>query len=233
METGSALGSDRMDGALMRLGGLLGFLNFAIFVVVNFLLIGDLPPDGAGSAELKAYISDQAAPMAIANGLRNLALFCFSFFAAAVYTLIRRGKTSMAKGWGIVGLLGAVALMTMGTLANAIQTLIFVDIDGLSEQPMIFQLLWNLSRLLFRTSQAVFAGIFFVGFSIAGWRSAAMPRWLAVLGLIAAATALVTAVGIASVMAYGWAWNVRTVAEPLGAVWFLCVCVLLIRRAAA
>ena len=233
METASTLGSDRTDGALVRLGGLLGFLNFGIFVVVNFLLIGDLPPDGAGSAELKAYISDQADSMAIANGLRNLAFFCFAFFAAAVYTLIGRSKTPIGKAWGIVGLLGAVALMTLGTLANAFQTLIFVNIDGLSERAEIFQLLWNLSRLLFRTAQAVFAGIFFVGFSIAGCRSAVMPRWLAVLGLVAAAAALVTAVGIASVMAGGWAWNVRVVAEPLGAVWFLCVCVLLIRRAAA
>ena len=231
MGTGSVHGSDQTDGTLLRVGGLLGFLILGVFVVVNFLLI-DPPPSGAAPAELKSYLSDQAGTMAIANGLRNLAFFCVPFFAVGVYTLTGRSATLAGNAWGIVGLLGAAALMTMGTISNAIQTLIFLNIKNVSERPEIFLLLWSLTRVLFRAAQLC-SGAMLAGFSIAGWRFAAMPTWLVVVGLIAATANLLTCVGIASVMTGGWASNVRVVAEPLGLVWFLWVSVLMVRRASA
>lgn len=232
---GTAPGHDieQRETTIVRVGGLLGFLMIGIAVLVNYVLFEPPPGGAAALAEPKTYISDQAGRMAIANGMRNLVFFCIPFWAAGVYTFTRPSPTLASNPWGIVGLLGAVTVTAVGTIANGVQTAIFLNYGGVSEQRDIFLVLWGVTRVLFGAAQ-VGTAAWVAGFSLAGWRSGAMPRWLVALGLIfAAATLLTWGVGIVSVMTGGWAEKVQSVTMPLTLVWLLSTSVLMVRRATA
>ena len=232
MKTDSATSDDSRDAVIVRVAGLLGFLMVGIALVVNLVLF-DSPTEGAAAlAEPKTYISDQAGRMAIANGLRNLVFFCIPFWAAGLYTFTRCSPTLASNPWGIVGLLGAVAVATVGTITNGVQTATFLNYGGISEQRDTFLLLWSVTDVLFAAAQ-VFTAVWAAGFSLAGWRSGAMPRWLVGLGLITAAATLLTCVGIVSVMTGGWAQKVQLVSLPLTLVWILSASVLMVRRPSA
>ncbi len=158
------------------------------------------------------------------------AFFCMPFFAVGLYTFTARGTTFTANACGIVGLLSTAALAAALSIANGIETFTFVNTGNLSERPEIFLLLRSLSRVLFRAAE-VFTPAMMAGFSLAGWRSGAMPRWLVALGLIGAAAWLLIGVGMASALSGGWAAKLRLVAEPVVLVWSLCTGVLMVRRA--
>ncbi len=70
------------------------------------------------------------------------------------------------------------------------------------------------------------------GFSIAGWQSGALPRWLCIVGLIAGFTALVTAVAIVQRIEGGWPGVFSTANMPAQLVFYIGVCVQMLRRAA-
>ena len=232
MNTASAQTAVGTEATLIRLGGVAGLLILGLYILINFILMGFSGPSGVPPGELKTYVAHHAGTMAIANGLRFLALFCTAFFAVGMYAWTSRG-TLAANGWGILGMLGATALIGMGVITNTVQSLAFLTFARVSEQPEHFLLLWNLSRLLFRMAQLL-SGLMIAGFSIAGWQSATVPTWLVVPGLLFAASGLLTAVGIA------WTMSDSRAVEPLllardflAMFWFLCVSVLMVRRASA
>ncbi|MCI0330224.1 MAG: hypothetical protein L0196_04635 [candidate division Zixibacteria bacterium] len=220
------------EATLVRLGGLAGLLMLGLYVAINFILT-EGPPASGSPEEIKAYISNQAGAMAIANGLRYLALFCAAFIAVGLYTLTGRGAPLTGNGWGIVGLLGAAALMATGVVSNTIRTMAFLNLSNLSEQPEHFMLQWNLSGVLFRVAQ-LFSGMMIAGFSIAGWQSATIPKWLTAAGLLFAASGLLTAVCIAWTMTDSRAWYLLMwTRDILGLVWFLGASIQMLRRASA
>jgi hypothetical protein len=215
----------------VRVGGLLGLLMVVLAFIVNFIFIKP-PVDGAVAlTELKSYISEQAGRMAVANGMRNLIFFCVPFWAAALFTFTRRNEPLASNPWGMVGLLGAVAVMAMGTIANGIQTVIFLNYGGVSEQRDIFLALWAVTRVLFTVAPVASAAMV-SGFSLAGWRSGALPKWLIALGLIFAAATIIACVGIVSAMTGGWAAKVMSMFIPLSLVWMLSTSVMMVRRPA-
>jgi hypothetical protein len=232
MKTDSAMNNDLTESLFVRVGGLLGFLIVALAFVVNFVLIRPPAEGAAALVQPKAYISDQAGRMAIANGLRNLIFFCVPFWAAALFTFTRRSATLASNPWGMVGLLGAVAVMAMGTIANGIQTVIFLNYGGVSEQRDVFLALWAVTHVLFSAAPVGTAAMV-TGFSLAGWRSGALPTWLVALGFIFAAATIISCVGIVSAMTGGWAAKVMSMFIPLSLVWLLSTSVLMVRRPSA
>jgi hypothetical protein len=181
--------------------------------------------------ELKTYILDHANAMAVGNGLRYLVLLCIGFFAVGMYTFTGRGATLTGNAWGILGLLGAAALMANGAISNAVLTFAYLSFAKLSEQPEHFMLEWKLSRVLFTVGQ-LFWGLMIGGFSIAGWQSAAVPKWLVIPGLLFAALGVFNVVFIAWTMAGGWAPDVLGLVQiVVGLFWLPVVSVLMIWRA--
>ena len=223
---------ERRETAIVRIGGLLGLLIVGIALVVPFVLLALPPGGGAAPADPKTYLSDQAGRMAIVNGLRNLMFFCLLFFGAGLYTFTRRSAPLETNAWGVLGLLGATAAATMGTVANGVETALFLNYGGVSEQREVFLVLWGVAGVLYVVPQVGTAAMA-AGFSAAGWRSAALPKWLVAVGLTVAATTLLTCIAIASVMTGGWAEKVQLVAVVLTLLWLLCASVLMVWRPGA
>ncbi len=232
MKTDSTKSDEIREAMFVRIGGLLGFLLLGIILVINFVLLEPPAGGGAAPAEPKSYIVEHAGRMAIANGLRNLMFFCLLFWAAGLYTFTRRGATLATNAWGLLGLLGAAAAATMGIIANGVETVIFLNYGGVSEQRDVFLLLWSVTGVLYVVPQVGTAAMA-AGFSLAGWRSGALPRWLVAVGLLVTAASLLTCVGIVSVMTGGWAGMAQSVGVLLTLVWMLSISVLMVRRASA
>jgi Domain of unknown function (DUF4386) len=230
MNTISAQSTVAREATLVRLGGLAGLSVFGLYILVQFVL-GFPGPSGVPPGELKTYVSEHASTAAVANGLRYLVFPCIAFLAVGMYTLTGRGATLTGNGWGILGLLGAAALMANGVIANTLLTMTYLNFANLSEQPEHFMLQRNLSRLLFSVGQ-LFWGLMIAGFSIAGWQSATVPRWLVIPGLLFAALGLFNAVLIAWIMTGGRAPELHLWAQTfLGSFWVLGVSILMVRRA--
>jgi hypothetical protein len=174
--------TDRKEQAgLIRLGGLAIIVGLAIHVILNAVL-KEFPPENPTVTELQAYLTEQASTWAIVHGFRYFAFTCIVLFAAGLFSRTCRTRATSATGWGVVGLLGAAIFVTNGVITNGIEMLAFLDPSPFSQQQDFFWLLFRLTRVLF-TAEVVTWSILILGFSIAGWRSATLPKWLAVLGL--------------------------------------------------
>ncbi len=221
---------EERETTIVRVGGLLGLLMVGIALVVPLVLLEPPPGGGPPPPEPKTYISDHAGRMAIVNGLRNLMFLCLLFWATGLYTFTRHTTTLATNAWGFLGVLGGAAAATMGTIANGVETAIFLSYGGVSEHRDAFLLLWGVAGVLYVVPQVGTAAMA-AGFSLAGWRSGAHPKWLVAVGLIVAVASLLTCVGIVSVMTGGWGEKVQSVGVLLTLVWLLCTSVLMVRRA--
>ena len=216
------------NGALIRLGGLSVLLALSIHIYVNGAL-KQFPPDTPAPGELAAYLSREAGTWAIVHGLKYLALVGLVIFAAGAYARTGRSRGGVGAGWGVVGLLGTSIHVTNAMIANGIEVTAFYDFTRLSEDSSLFWLLFNTVRVLF-TAEIVAWGLVILGFSMAGARAAALPRWIIALGLVSAAACLLSGVFVVSVLKDGWAVVPMDIASLSGLAWFASAGVFLLLR---
>jgi hypothetical protein len=221
------------DAWVVRLGGIVNLVILALLVVVNFVLTANrsVLPTISRPEEIASFFSAHAAQMGVANGLRNLAFFLLPIFAVGLYTLIARTADTAAKAWATMALVATAALMAVGTVNNGVETAAFVDMSVLTEHPELRKLLWSLSGVVFMAVRVVWAAIN-TGFSIGGWLSGALPRWLCIVGLLSAVACLISAVGIAPLLAGGWPNYTETLVPPTMLLFNFGVSIQMLRRAA-
>lgn len=220
-----------VHAGLIRLGGFTILLGLAIHVVLNTVL-KEFPPEDPTASELQAYLSNEASTWAIVHGFRYVAFACIVLFAAGLFSRTCCTRTIQPTGWGVVGLLGTALFVTNGVITNGIEILAFLDIDLLARQQELFWLLFRLTRVLF-TAEVVTWSILILGFSIAGWLSATIPKWLGVLGLLNVVAGMLTGVFIVSIVTAGWATIFADVAALTGLAWFACSGVYMLIRGAS
>jgi hypothetical protein len=208
------------------LGGLAILAGMAMHIVLNAVL-KEFPPENPAAGELEAYLSRAADGWAVIHGFRYVAFACVVLFAAAMF--LRVCRDGAAKGWGVVGLLGAGIWVTNGVIANGIEIVAFHSAPLLVQNEDLFQLIFRLTRVLF-TAEVVTWTFAILGFSLAGWLSRRLPRWIAGLGLLQAALGMVSGVSIVSVLSDGWALNLIDAASLAGLLWFVCAGVFLTVR---
>lgn len=226
-KTPTSTGEQR-QASLIRFGGLSIIAGLVIHVILNIVL-KEFPPEDPTVSELQAYLANEAGTWAIVHGFRYVAFACIVLFAAGLYSRTCCTRPAPATGWGVVGLLGTAVFVTNGIITNGIEILAFLNLDLLSQQQELFWLLFELTRVLF-TAELVTWSFLILGFSIAGWRSATIPKWLVVLGLLNVAAGMLTGVFIASVVTDGWAIILANVASLTGLAWFACVGVYMLMR---
>ncbi len=207
--------------SLIRLGGLAIIVGFVIHVVLNSLL-KEFPPENPTVAQLQEYLSREAGAWSVVHGFRYLAFTCIVLFAAGLFSRTCCVRETPTVGWGVVGLLGTAMFVTNGVITNGIETLAFLNTDLLSQQQDLFWLLFELTRVLF-TAEVVTWSIVILGFSIAGWRSATIPKWIAVLGFVNVAAGMLFGVFLVSALTDGWASILLEVASLTGLLWFVSV----------
>ncbi len=216
------------QAGLIRLGGLAIILGLAIHVILNSV-VKTFPPENPTVTELQAYLSNEAGAWAIVHGFRYIAFTCIVLFAGGLFSRTCCTRTGSTTGWGVVGLLGTAMFVTNGMITNGVETLAFLNISLLSEQQGLFWLLFRLTRVLF-TAEIVTWSILILGFSVAGWRSATIPRWLAAFGLLNVFAGLLSGCFIVSILTEGWATIFIDVASLTGLVWFACAGVYMLMR---
>ncbi len=217
----------KQQTGFVRLGGLLIILGLIIHIIANMVL-KTFPPEDLTSSELQIYLSDEKGTWAIVHGMRYIAIVCIIIFSAGLFVKTCRTRTSLSLGWGIVGLLGTALMMTNLMITNGIEILTFYDFNRLSGQKELFWLFFSLTRVLFSTEIIAWA-ILILGFSMAGWLSATIPKWLVVLGLFSALLCLLSAIFIVNILNGGWA-TILGVGSLTGLLWFVCVGFYMIRR---
>lgn len=220
--------TDRQNGGLIRVGGVAVVLALSLHMFLNGVL-KKFPPENPSLAELQAYLSAEAGTWAVVHGLKYLALVGLVLFAAGVYARTSRTGGALDGGWGVVGLLGTAIHVTNAMVANGIEVLAFYDFARLSEEPNLFWLLFYVVRVLF-TAEIVAWGLVIFGFSMAGYQSVRLPRWITALGFVSAAACLISGVFIVSVLTDGWATTVMNLAAMSGLAWFASVGVFMLLR---
>lgn len=224
--------STKTDGhgqaSLIRLGGLAMIVGLAIHIILNMVL-KEFPPEDPTASELQTYLSNEAGTWAIVHGFRYVAFACIVLFAAGLFSRTCCTRTAQTTGWGVVGLLGAAIFVTNGIITNGIEILAFANIEPFSQQQDHFWLLFWLTRVLF-TAEVVTWSFLILGFSIAGWRSATIPRWLVVLGLLNVVAGMLSGCFIVSILTDGRASVFIDVAALTGMAWFALVSVYMLIR---
>ena len=216
------------NNGLIRLGGVAVVLSLAIHMFVNGML-KEFPPQNPSLAELKSYLSAEASTWAMVHGLKYLALVGLVLFAAGAYARTCRSRGALIAGWGVVGLLGTAIHVTNAMIANGIEVLAFYDFSRLSEQANLFWLLFYVVRTLF-TAEVVAWGLVIFGFSMAGFQTRRIPRWIAALGFFSSAACVSSGVFIVSILTEGWALALIDAATLSGLAWFASIGIFMMLR---
>jgi hypothetical protein len=221
-------GAESGQASLIRVGGLAIVVGMAIHIVLNVVL-KEFPPDEATGAELQEYLSREAGSWGVIHGFRYVAFLCIVLFAAGLFSRTCCARSTRETGWGVVGLLGAAIFVTNGVITNGVEILAFLNVPLISQSEDLFWLLYRLTRILF-TAEVVTWSVLILGFSVAGWRSATIPRWLSALGFLQVSAGMLSGVFITSALAGEWASIPLDVASLAGLLWFMSAGVYLLVR---
>lgn len=231
MSESQARQEDGARNGFIQLGGFAILAGFAIHIVANGFL-KKFPPDDPTLDELKIYLSQEANTWALVHGLRYVAFACIAVFAAALFMRTCRISDPRSMGWGVVGLLGAALHVTNGIITNGIEILAFMDFNQLSGDSTLFWFAFYMTRILF-TGEIVAWGLLIGGFSVAGWQSSTLPRWLTVLGFLSATGSLASGLFIVSILKDGSATLLVEVTSLGCLAWFLITGILMAFRGPA
>lgn len=218
----------KSTNGLIRLSGAMVLLGLGIHFVVNGF-VKQFPPVDPSPAELQAYLSAEASTWALVHGLKYLALVSLVLFAAGVHARTSGRGATLAAGWGVMGLLGTAVHVTNAMIANGIEIMAFYDFTRLSEEANLFWLLFYTVRVLF-TGEIVAWGMVIFGFSMAGYQTATLPRWITILGFFGSAMCMLSGVYVVSVLKEGWATLPMEIAGMSGLLWFASVGVYMLMR---
>ena len=192
MNETSTIEDGKNEIGFIRLGGLLILLGLTVHIVVN-MVFKTFPQENLTFPELQEYLLREKGIWSIVHGLRYVAIVCIVVFSAALFVKTSHKRSTATTGWGIVGLLGTALMMANLMITNGIEILAFYNFHRLSEKMELFWLLFNLTRVLFTTEIVAWALLIF-GFSMAGWYSVTIPKWLVMLGVLSAFACLLSSV---------------------------------------
>lgn len=218
------------ETGIIRLGGLAVLLTVIIHIVVNWV-IKTMPPADLTAAELLSYFDEQVDNWAIVHGLRYVAFTCIALFSTGLFVKTCYHRESTSKAWGILGLLGTAIGVTNGIMTNGLETLSYLNIELLNKNQELFWLLRNITRTLFAAEFVPWAIVIF-GFSMAGWRSSTIPKWLVFLGFLISTTGMLIGLFIVNILINGWATIFFTVTSLGMMIWFTSVGILMLWKGA-
>ena len=208
---------NKVSSRFIRIGGLAILVGMLIHIILNMVL-KVMPPENPTQTELREYLANESGSWTIIHGFRYIAFICIVLFSAGMFMRTSSINRPHASGWGLVGLLGTALFVTNGILTNGLEMFIMHDPD-ISTQPVLFLFLFRLTRVLF-TAEVVLWSILILGFSMAGYYSGSVPKWLSILGFINVTAGILMAGFIVVVINGGWALLFADIAALSGLAWF-------------
>ena len=214
------------DNRICLLGGIAVMVAIAIHIIVNEF-IKTMPPFDLTADELNIYLDQETSNWAIVHGLRYIAFSCATLFSAGLFIKIYRNSKTSSYGWEILALLGTAIAVTSGMMTNGIETLSYLNIDLLKRNQDLFWLLRSITGTLF-TAEFVPWSLVILGFSVAGFQSSALPKWLVIPGFLIAASGILVGLFISNILTGGWASIFLTITSIGIMAWNLCAGILMI-----
>jgi hypothetical protein len=193
-------------------------------LVIGFLEAA-APPFNAPLPEVLTFLVDGSGMLYASSILRFALLPLLPFIAVGIYVWLG----PKAGAWRLVGLLGLALVPAIGFVANSAATIALWRLPVLEEQPQLATMLWSMSVVWFFGAVMLW-GIGVGSFSVAGWQSGRMPRWLAALGILVGAVGVACGVGVnALVGRVLLAGALLSIFGLLLPVWLVATSILLIR----
>ena len=220
MHSASQGASGNGQTKFVQLGGLALLVGFAIHIIANSV-IKRFPPEDPSLDQLRAYLTAEVDSWALVHGVRYIAIVSIAVFAAALFARTCCTRVSRPVGWGVVGLLGATMWLANLFITNGIETFVFLGPEIVSANADLFWAFFKATRVLF-TAEIVAWGVLIGGFSVAGWLSDTLPKWLCAFGLVPATFGILSGVFVVSILTDGWATWLIIVASLCGLAWFVC-----------
>lgn len=169
-----------------RLAGLAGLGFVLLLLVANVVLTAagfPTPSEAADTGEITAVFATGAGALRLASALLPAAWLLATVFAAGVCAALWRSGRARAEAWALVGLAGVLMQSAVFTGVEASRLAVAA---AAVHAPGAVPGLWGLYNALFGFNQ-VFLATALLGLSLGGLRAGAIRRWLAVLGVLAAA----------------------------------------------
>ncbi|GIF43512.1 hypothetical protein [Actinoplanes xinjiangensis] len=172
-----------------RLAGLAGIGFVVILILANLILTAagfPTPSQAVSVEEVAAVFTAESGRLRLASALLPTAWLLATVFATGVAVHLGRPREGRIDPWWIVGLAGVLMQSVVFTSVEATRlALMSAGPDGVAG-------IWALHNALFGFNQ-VFLATALIGFSMAGVRAAAVARWHAAIGFLAAALLFATA----------------------------------------
>lgn len=212
-----------MDGRLARWAPLSGIVFVVLWIAT--VALTDSPDTGDSDGKILAYYAKHSNRVQhwVAFFLVAVALFFFLWFLSSVRSRLAAAEggpgrlTAVATTAGVV----FVTILTLGAVTEFSFVATISDTSRFHADANTIRLLQDLAYIFFVLS--LFAAAAFVwAISMLGWRTGALPRWLAGLGSFVGATCFVGFTGIPGAILAAWlllvsgylAWN-RLQPEPV------------------
>jgi hypothetical protein len=175
----------------LPVAGILAGVCFAVFVVCS----GVPPSVHAGIAKQVAWWHDHAGQVTVADFASGLFLVTMAFFATGLRQALRSGESGESTYSSVAyagGLLVGAAVAMSGWISYAAGS---AGHDREAATVHTFSYLYNTGWVPWTASSAVML----LGVGIGGLRTAALPKWLAVVSIALGAT---NVLGPAAIVAY-------------------------------
>lgn len=208
-----------------RLAGLAGLL-FLVLTLATLALAPAPPAADSAPAEFVRWLSENDTGIAWSGVLYGLALLALiAWFAGAVDLVVGREEGRGLVAGSAVGLAVAV---TGWALSVAIGSVAAVGVEDLDETTVLLAMsLYGAAAAISSFGFAALLG----GVSLLGSRTATLPRWVTILGGVAA---VVQVAGLGTLTTTSsTAFAVVWLAFALWVVWLVAICVTLLRPAPA
>ena len=185
----------------------LGGIVFVVLWVVTFIVIGNDVDTQDSDAKILSYYADSG------HQHKHVASL-FLFLAASAFFLwflvVLRGRLAQAEGgagvWTAAAFgagLVSTALWTVGGAFFALPGIAFTDTSKFHLDPNSYRLVEDVGYVIWFSGTTI-ALIVIVATSVLGLRAGAVPKWLAWLGFVAAATLLVSIFFLPFFVLLGW-----------------------------
>lgn len=170
MSNGTGRGS-----ALLPLTGAL----FVVLIVVSFLVGGETPDADASAREVVKYWTDHDSENMIGSLVEALAAVSLLFFAATLRKTTNRWVSDSVLP--LVAFAGGI-VAAAGIGVDASIRFAAADVAGDVDPAVLqsFSALWS----NFFLPMVIGVAALVLATSLAGWRSGALPKWLAVIGVL-------------------------------------------------
>jgi hypothetical protein len=174
-----------------RLGGIGGIL-FVVLFFRSYLTPPDTPVPTSGPQDVVAYFSDRQDGILLYNGvLLIFAAFFFLWFLGALHSVLRSveggsgGISSVALGGGLV----FFTLVLAGAEVEIVHPATLARFENFQADAQLGFLSLALSGWIYRFALAGMS-VFIAAASVVVLATGVMPRWLALVGFVAALLAL-------------------------------------------